>query len=54
MTAIAWAIMFIGLMFYDRMYSAYIKEHELVNFSGGFTLLCLMMLIVCSIRELFR
>lgn len=54
MTAIAWAIMFIGLIFYDGIWTDRLTELKLNNFMAGFILFCLIMLVISTFREWLR
>lgn len=54
MTAIAWAIMFIGMIWYDAYFRVEIKEGGNSSSVGGLCLACLFMVVVCTIRELIR
>ena len=54
MTAIAWAIVFIGLIFYGEIYLERLTKLKLTDTLSGLTIFSLGILIVCTIRELLR
>lgn len=54
MTAIAWAIMTLGMIFYSDIYYDRLKETGVDKFVGGFTTCCIIILIVSTLREWSR
>lgn len=52
MTTIAWAIVFIGLIFYDGIWKEKLDKGKPV--SGQLIVFCFIILILCTIRELAR
>ena len=54
MTAIAWAIITVGLIYYDAIYRNELAAKELSGTIGGLILVSIIILLVCTARELTR
>jgi len=54
MTAIAWAIVFTGSIFYVEIYGERLKIQGTYDTMSNFIIFELVVLIICTIRELFR
>lgn len=54
MTAIAWAIVFVALIFYERIYIVQIELKKYSDTVGCITFIALIMVFICTIRDLFR
>ncbi len=54
MTAIAWAIATIGLIFYDAIYREELAARDLGHPLGSIIIGAIVILFICTIRELLR
>lgn len=54
MTAIAWAIVFTGLTFYGAIWDDKLTALGFDKTLGGLTIFSLIVLMVCTLRELIR
>jgi hypothetical protein len=56
MSAIAWAIVFIGMVFSDaaNMYMAHNTRYEGESTAAGLAIFCLFMCFICTIREMME
>lgn len=50
----AWAIMFIGLIFFERKYSKYLTDNKANSAASLLISISLVLLVVFSIKELFK
>lgn len=54
MTAIAWAITFICLVFYGDLWAEEFKASGVDNKHGKLIAFCFVMLIICTVMELIK